>query len=153
MPLPQGRGSYSSDFNVLSFIQILHILRSLRLYGQPDRADNMVQQSIFGKRLFATAHKTKHTAWSVRTSRSYKSLIPSFRTPHTYLDGAFPFMSWECGLWGPFIARRPCPQRVPMACMGFTLMHCLNIFLSCFGPRAGQALIFCQFARLTLTLL
>ncbi|TDL21313.1 hypothetical protein BD410DRAFT_299204 [Rickenella mellea] len=49
-------------------------------------------------------------------------------------------MSWECGLWGPFIARRPCPQRVPVACMGFILMHCLNIFLSRFGPRAGRAL-------------
>ncbi|KAI0797752.1 hypothetical protein C8Q75DRAFT_739552 [Abortiporus biennis] len=31
-------------------------------------------------------------------------------------------------------------------------MHRLNISLSCFGPRAGQAIIFCLFILLTLTL-
>ena len=35
---------------------------------------------------------------------------------------------------------------------GLRLMHRLNIFLSCFGPRAGQAIFFCSFAVLTLTL-
>ncbi|THU84910.1 hypothetical protein K435DRAFT_926941 [Dendrothele bispora CBS 962.96] len=30
---------------------------------------------------------------------------------HTYLDGTGPFMSWVCGPWRPFIARRPCPYR------------------------------------------
>ena len=35
---------------------------------------------------------------------------------------------------------------------GLRLMHRPNIFLSCFGPRAGQALIFCSLVVLTLTL-
>ena len=38
---------------------------------------------------------------------------------HTYLDGSGPFMFWACGLWGPLIARRPCPQGAPAVCMGF----------------------------------
>lgn len=36
---------------------------------------------------------------------------------------------------------------------GLRLMHRLNIFLSCFGPRAGQAIIFCRIIALTLTLI
>ena len=35
---------------------------------------------------------------------------------------------------------------------GLRLVHRLNIFLSCFGPRAGQAVFFCWFVLLTLTL-
>ena len=35
---------------------------------------------------------------------------------------------------------------------GLRLMHRPNISLSCFGPRAGQAIYFCRLAPLTLTL-
>jgi hypothetical protein len=41
------------------------------------------------------------------------------RTPHTYLEGVIPFMYWGYGLQGCSIARRPCPQRRPVVCMGF----------------------------------
>ncbi len=40
----------------------------------------------------------------------------------------------------------------PRGLYGLRLVHRLNIFLSCFGPRAGQAVLFCPFALLTLTL-
>lgn len=58
-------------------------------------------------------------------NREYKYRSSPCKIPHTYLDGAFPFTSWGCGLWGPLIARRPCPQGESMACMGF-LPHALS---------------------------
>ena len=40
----------------------------------------------------------------------------------------------------------------PCGLYGLRLMHRLNISLSCFGPRAGQAIYFCFSTVLTLTL-
>ena len=40
----------------------------------------------------------------------------------------------------------------PRGLYGLRLVHRLNISLSCFGPRAGQAIFFCPFVVLTLTL-
>ncbi|KAI6003831.1 hypothetical protein EDD15DRAFT_2220506, partial [Pisolithus albus] len=55
--------------------------------------------------------------------------------------------SWirVCGPWGPSIARRPCPQRVPVVCMGFG--SCTVSIFSCpaMATLAGQALFFCSF--------
>ncbi|RDX48584.1 hypothetical protein OH76DRAFT_1520482 [Lentinus brumalis] len=40
----------------------------------------------------------------------------------------------------------------PCGLYGLRLVHRLNISLSCFGPRAGQAITFCFYSLLTLTL-
>ncbi|KAI6028706.1 hypothetical protein F5J12DRAFT_807143, partial [Pisolithus orientalis] len=47
-----------------------------------------------------------------------------------------------CGPWGPSIARRPCPPRVPAVCMGFG--SCTVSIFSCpaMATLAGQASIF-----------
>ncbi|KAI0686818.1 hypothetical protein BC835DRAFT_1287340, partial [Cytidiella melzeri] len=64
-------------------------------------------------------------------------------TPHTYLDGTSPFMN--LGLWavGAFHSTATLSSEGTRGLYGLRLMHRLNIFLSCFGPRAGQAVIFC----------
>ena len=63
-----------------------------------------------------------------------------------------PSWLWVCGPWGPSIARRPCPQRVPVVCMGFGPCT-VSIFPSpAMATLAGQASLFCSFAVLTLTL-
>ncbi|RPD73223.1 hypothetical protein L226DRAFT_536345, partial [Lentinus tigrinus ALCF2SS1-7] len=41
----------------------------------------------------------------------------------------------------------------PRGLYGLRLVHRLNISLSCFGPRAGQAPLFCCCTVLTLTLI
>ncbi|TFK20834.1 hypothetical protein FA15DRAFT_578951, partial [Coprinopsis marcescibilis] len=53
---------------------------------------------------------------------------------HTYLDGIGPFMC--LGLWAVDALHSTATlsiQSAAAACMGFALMHCLNIFLSCSG--------------------
>ncbi|KAI0688999.1 hypothetical protein BC835DRAFT_1283928, partial [Cytidiella melzeri] len=64
-------------------------------------------------------------------------------TPHTYLDGTSPFT--YLGLWavGAFHSTATLSSEGTRGLYGLRLMHRLNIFLSCFGPRAGQAVIFC----------
>ncbi|TBU26777.1 hypothetical protein BD311DRAFT_761875 [Dichomitus squalens] len=39
----------------------------------------------------------------------------------------------------------------PRGLYGLRLVHRLNISLSCFGLRAGQAIFFCRYRALTLT--
>jgi len=72
---------------------------------------------------------------------------------HTYLDGTRLFMSQVRGPWRPFIARRPCPQRVSAVCMGFG--SCTVSIFSCpiMATLARWAFIFCWLGVLTLTLL
>ncbi|TFK22616.1 hypothetical protein FA15DRAFT_595776, partial [Coprinopsis marcescibilis] len=55
-------------------------------------------------------------------------------TTHTYLDGIGPFM--YLGLWAVDTLHSTATlsiQSVATACVGYSLMHCLNIFLSCSG--------------------
>ncbi|EMD33261.1 hypothetical protein CERSUDRAFT_57211, partial [Gelatoporia subvermispora B] len=63
-------------------------------------------------------------------------------TPHTYLDGTSPFM--YLGPWavGAFHSTATLSSEGTYGLYGLRLMHRLNIFLSCFGPRAGQAVFF-----------
>ncbi|KAI0800230.1 hypothetical protein C8Q74DRAFT_1192948 [Fomes fomentarius] len=65
---------------------------------------------------------------------------PSDVTTHTYLDGTSPFM--YLGLWavGASHSTATLSSGGPCGLYGLRLMHRLNIFLSCFGPRAGQAI-------------
>ncbi|KZT06910.1 uncharacterized protein LAESUDRAFT_652354 [Laetiporus sulphureus 93-53] len=64
---------------------------------------------------------------------------PAAGTPHTYLDGIPPFMYQ--GVWavGASHSTATMSSGGPCVLYGLRLMHRLNIFLSCFGPRAGQA--------------
>ncbi|KAH8988632.1 hypothetical protein EDB92DRAFT_1800506, partial [Lactarius akahatsu] len=61
---------------------------------------------------------------------------------HTYLDGIGPFN--YLGLW----AMRASHSTATLSpggtrgLYGLRFMHRLNIFLSCFGPRAGQAFFY-----------
>ncbi|KAI0321859.1 hypothetical protein OF83DRAFT_1050535 [Amylostereum chailletii] len=62
---------------------------------------------------------------------------------HTYLDGTIPFM--YLGLWVVGSSHSTATlsiQGESAICTWLCCVHRLNIFLSCFGPRAGQALIF-----------
>ncbi|ETW83682.1 hypothetical protein HETIRDRAFT_47915 [Heterobasidion irregulare TC 32-1] len=63
-----------------------------------------------------------------------------------------PSGTWVRGPWGPSIARRPCPQRVPAVCMCFGA--CIVSIFSCSASAtlAGRALFLCPDAALTLTL-
>ncbi|KAI0738586.1 hypothetical protein C8Q80DRAFT_1113727, partial [Daedaleopsis nitida] len=58
---------------------------------------------------------------------------------HTYLDGTAPFM--YLGLWavGASHSTATLSSGGPRGLYGLRLVHRLNISLSCFGPRAGQA--------------
>ncbi|OCH90544.1 hypothetical protein OBBRIDRAFT_730623 [Obba rivulosa] len=80
--------------------------------------------------------------WSVRVPADYISWAPAVRTPHTYLDGTSPFM--YLGPWavGVFHSTATLSSEGPCGLYGLRLMHRLNISLSCFGPRAGQAIFF-----------
>ncbi|KAI0745277.1 hypothetical protein C8Q76DRAFT_605008 [Earliella scabrosa] len=72
--------------------------------------------------------------------------------PHTYLDGTGPFT--YLGLWavGASHSTATLSSGGPRGLYGLRLMHRPNISLSCFGPRAGQAIYFCPYVPLTLTL-
>ncbi|KAL6301851.1 hypothetical protein BKA93DRAFT_737998, partial [Sparassis latifolia] len=61
---------------------------------------------------------------------------------HTYLDGTSPFT--YLGLWPVRTSHSTATMSSggPCGLYGLRLMHRLNIFLSCFGPRAGQAFFF-----------
>ncbi|PCH35682.1 hypothetical protein WOLCODRAFT_80957, partial [Wolfiporia cocos MD-104 SS10] len=58
---------------------------------------------------------------------------------HTYLDGISSFTSQ--GVWAVGASHSTATMSSGGVCglYGLRLMHRLNIFLSCFGPRAGQA--------------
>ncbi|KAA1473431.1 hypothetical protein DENSPDRAFT_780045, partial [Dentipellis sp. KUC8613] len=58
---------------------------------------------------------------------------------HTYLDGIGPFT--YLGLWAVGASHSTATLSSGGTCglYGLRLMHRPNIFLSCFGPRAGQA--------------
>ncbi|KAL6309561.1 hypothetical protein BKA93DRAFT_714772, partial [Sparassis latifolia] len=58
---------------------------------------------------------------------------------HTYLDGTSPFI--YLGLWavGASHSTATLSSGGIYSLYGLRLMHRLNIFLSCFGPRAEQA--------------
>ncbi|KAI0675832.1 hypothetical protein C8Q78DRAFT_964233, partial [Trametes maxima] len=58
---------------------------------------------------------------------------------HTYLDGTSPFT--YLGPWavGASHSTATLSAGGPRGLYGLRLMHRLNISLSCFGPRAGQA--------------
>ena len=72
--------------------------------------------------------------------------------PHTYLDGTAPFM--YLGSWAVGASHSTATLSPGGTCglYGLRLMHRLNISLSCFGPRAGQAIFYCRYIVLTLTL-
>ncbi|TBU34141.1 hypothetical protein BD311DRAFT_650863, partial [Dichomitus squalens] len=74
-------------------------------------------------------------------------------TTHTYLDGTRPFMYQGSWAVGASHSTATMSSGGPCGLYGLRLMHRLNISLSCFGPRAGQAISFCSYAILTLTLL
>ncbi|OSX65805.1 hypothetical protein POSPLADRAFT_1131730 [Postia placenta MAD-698-R-SB12] len=61
---------------------------------------------------------------------------------HTYLDGIDPFIS--SGLWAVEASHSTATMSSGglRGLYGLRLMHRLNIFLSCSGPRAGQAVFF-----------
>ncbi|KAI0675838.1 hypothetical protein C8Q78DRAFT_964601, partial [Trametes maxima] len=61
---------------------------------------------------------------------------------HTYLDGTSPFT--YLGPWavGASHSTATLSAGGPRGLYGLRLMHRLNISLSCFGPRAGQAIFF-----------
>ena len=83
----------------------------------------------------------------------YKFLASYNWTPHTYLDGVFPFKCWECGPWGPLIARRPCPQGESVVCMG-VIPHALSKYFPVpLRPSGWVGSYFCQCGMLTLTLI
>ncbi|KAL6304851.1 hypothetical protein BKA93DRAFT_732189, partial [Sparassis latifolia] len=61
---------------------------------------------------------------------------------HTYLDGTSPF-TYQ-GLWAVGSVHSTATLSSEGACglCELRFMHRLNIFLSCFGPRAGQAFFY-----------
>ncbi|RDX54936.1 hypothetical protein OH76DRAFT_1340262, partial [Lentinus brumalis] len=71
---------------------------------------------------------------------------------HTYLDGTGPFM--YLGPWAVWSSHSTATMSSggPRGLYALRHVHRLNISLSCFGPRAGQAALFCRFVGLTLTL-
>lgn len=75
-------------------------------------------------------------------ARGYISEGAAIRTPHTYLDGTAPLK--YLGLWTVGVSHSTATMSSGETCVlyGLRLMHRLNISLSCFGPRAGQALFF-----------
>lgn len=81
-------------------------------------------------------------AWSVRHARAYINHVQTTITLHTYLDGISPLT--YLGLWavGVFHSTATLSSEETYGLYGLRLMHRLNIFLSCFGPRAGQAIFF-----------
>ncbi|KAI0642260.1 hypothetical protein C8Q79DRAFT_917513, partial [Trametes meyenii] len=73
-------------------------------------------------------------------------------TTHTYLDGTSPFTYQGPWAVGTSHSTATLSSGGPCGLYGLRLMHRLNISLSCFGPRAGQAVFLCWRAVLTLTL-
>ncbi|KAI0704522.1 hypothetical protein C8T65DRAFT_784576, partial [Cerioporus squamosus] len=71
---------------------------------------------------------------------------------HTYLDGTGPFTYQGPWAVGASHSTATLSSGGPRGLYGLRLVHRLNISLSCFGPRAGQAALFCSSAILTLTL-
>ncbi len=65
-----------------------------------------------------------------------------FTGPHTYLDGTASLIYLR--LWAVGASHSTATLSPGGSCglYGLRLMHRLNIFQSCFGPRAGQALFF-----------
>ncbi|KAG1867127.1 hypothetical protein C8R48DRAFT_794782, partial [Suillus tomentosus] len=61
---------------------------------------------------------------------------------HTYLDGTGFFKSQVRGPWRPFIARRPCPQRVSAVCMSFGSCTVSIFSRPTMATLAGWALLF-----------
>ncbi|KDQ52220.1 hypothetical protein JAAARDRAFT_138922, partial [Jaapia argillacea MUCL 33604] len=60
-------------------------------------------------------------------------------TTHTYLAGAFPFTYQGVRATGTIHSTATLSSEGDFGLYGLRLMHQLNISLSCFGPRAGQA--------------
>ena len=89
------------------------------------------------KRKAAISHATKVVR--AQAPLVYKAGL-DVGTPHTYLDGTSPF-TYQ-GLWAvgaPHSTATLSPGG-PRGLYGLRLVHRLNISLSCFGPRAGQAI-------------
>ncbi|KZT25073.1 hypothetical protein NEOLEDRAFT_1066036, partial [Neolentinus lepideus HHB14362 ss-1] len=61
---------------------------------------------------------------------------------HTYLAGVFPFNYLGVRAVGAFHSTATLSPEGPCGLYGLRLMHSLNISLSCFGPRAGQAFFY-----------
>ncbi|TFK85663.1 hypothetical protein K466DRAFT_451172, partial [Polyporus arcularius HHB13444] len=70
---------------------------------------------------------------------------------HTYLDGTNPFTYQGPWAVGASHSTATMSSGGPRGLYRLRLVHRLNISLSCFGPRAGQAALFCSCAVLTLT--
>ncbi|KZT25863.1 hypothetical protein NEOLEDRAFT_1064098, partial [Neolentinus lepideus HHB14362 ss-1] len=58
---------------------------------------------------------------------------------HTYLAGVLPFTYLGVRAVGAFHSTATLSSEGTCGLYGLRLMHSLNIFLSCAGPRAGQA--------------
>jgi hypothetical protein len=86
-----------------------------------------------------------------RTSRASDKKGPwLYLIPHTYLDGMSAFTSlWAWGVGaGHSTASTSDLKLAPVSCLVHRARHCLNLFLTCAGPRAGRApSIFCEFTR------
>ena len=80
--------------------------------------------------------------WSVRARQRYIRSGSPIRTPHTYLDGTCLFT--YLGVWavGAIHSTATLSSEGTCGLYGLRLVHRPNIFLSCFGPRAGQAVFF-----------
>ncbi|OCH89410.1 hypothetical protein OBBRIDRAFT_881620, partial [Obba rivulosa] len=63
-------------------------------------------------------------------------------TTHTYLDGTSPFTYQGSWAVGAFHSTATLSSEGIYGLYSLRVMHRLNIFLSCFGPRAGQAFFF-----------
>ena len=83
-----------------------------------------------------------HPRWSVRARERYIRSGSPIRTPHTYLDGTCLFT--YLGVWavGAIHSTATLSSEGTCGLYGLRLVHRPNIFLSCFGPRAGQAIFF-----------
>ena len=85
---------------------------------------------------------TNKRTWSVRKRLRYIISHPASVAPHTYLDGIGPFI--YLGLWavGAIHSTATLSSEGIRGLYGLRLVHRPNIFLFCFGLRAGQAFFF-----------
>lgn len=76
-----------------------------------------------------------------RSSHNHKNALQATLTPHTYLDGVFSFMVWECGLWRASIARRHLSSEGSYGLDGACASCTVSIF-SCPTPALGLGGLF-----------
>ena len=89
-----------------------------------------------------SAQHSRHSMVRACISRPTKRSPQASLFPHTYLDGTgfFTYLgSWAVGV---FHSTATLSSEEIRGLYGLRVMHRLNISLSCFGPRAGQAIFF-----------